>query len=104
MKARSYLREDRVLLMDARPSRYAPSGLSAAIDPYGAQLVSMKTAEGTELIWQGDPRMAGPRPHTVPPDQPDARRPHSLRGRDYPMPPHGFATSWIHGPPETESS
>ena len=33
-----------------------PSGLAAVIDPYGAQLVSLKTAGGQEIIWQGDAR------------------------------------------------
>src|SRR3712207_8869436 len=32
------------------------SGLSAAVAPHGAQLMSLKTAEGQELLWQGDPR------------------------------------------------
>ena len=35
---------------------HAPSGLAAVIDPYGAQLVSPKTAGDQEIIWQEDPR------------------------------------------------
>lgn len=66
--------------------------LTARIDPLGAQLVSLRTSEGREVIWTGDPA-----------SWPD----HSLilfpvigqladglfrhGGRDYPMPPHGFA-------------
>ena len=31
------------------------SGLSAAVALHGAQLISLKTAEGQELLWQGYP-------------------------------------------------
>lgn len=66
--------------------------LHAEIDPLGAQLTSLRTAGGQELIWQGDPDswpahalilfpLIGP--------VTDGRIRHA--GRAYPMPPHGFA-------------
>jgi galactose mutarotase-like enzyme len=70
----------------------ASSGLSAVIDPHGAQLVSLKTAGGTELIWQGDPRSWPDHAPILFPlisQMPGGHIHH--RGCDYPMPPHGFA-------------
>jgi galactose mutarotase-like enzyme len=73
---------------------HAPSGLAAAIDPYGAQLVSLKTAAGQEIIWQGDPRTWPDHAPILFPliSQVPGGHVHH-RGRDYPMPPHGFAHS-----------
>ena len=72
-----------------------PSGLAAAIDPYGAQLASLKTAAGgQEIIWQGDSRTWPEHAPILSPlisQLPGGHIHH--RGRDYPMPPHGFAHS-----------
>lgn len=67
-------------------------GLSAVIDAEGAQLRSLETADGQQLIWPRDPDywsdsalilfpMIGP--------MPDGHIRH--KGKRYPMPPHGFA-------------
>lgn len=69
-------------------------GLSAAIDPHGAQTQSFRTAEGQELLWQGDPRYWPDRAPILFPlisQMPDGHIRHG--GRAYPMPPHGFAHS-----------
>ena len=69
-------------------------GLSAAIDPHGAQMQSFRTAEGRELLWQGDPRYWPDRAPILFPlisQMPDGHIRHG--GRAYPMPPHGFARS-----------
>jgi galactose mutarotase-like enzyme len=69
-------------------------GLSAAIDPHGAQMQSFRTAEDQELLWQGDPRYWPDRAPILFPlisQMPDGHIRHG--GRAYPMPPHGFAHS-----------
>ncbi len=70
------------------------SGLSATVDPRGAQLVSLKTAGGQELIWQGDPAYWTDHAPILFPlisQMPDGCIHHG--GQAYRMPPHGFAHS-----------
>jgi galactose mutarotase-like enzyme len=70
------------------------NGLTVEIDPHGAQMQSFRTAEGQELLWQGDPRSWPDHAPILFPlisQVPGGRIHH--RGRDYPMPPHGFARS-----------
>lgn len=68
------------------------AGLSATIDPLGAQLMSLRTAEGTELLWQGDPAWWPDRaPILFPVIGPLRDGVLRHKGRTYPMPAHGFA-------------
>ncbi len=70
----------------------ANGGLAAAVDPHGAQLMSLRTREGVELLWQGDPAFWPDRaPLLFPVIGPmrDGQIRHS--GKTYPMPAHGFA-------------
>ena len=83
----------------------ATPGMSAAIDPHGAQLVSLKTARGQELIWQGDPRYWPDHAPILFPlisQMPSGHIRHN--GRAYPMPPHGFARSRNFTVPERSKS
>lgn len=68
------------------------SGVSAIIEPHGAQMVSFKTAKGQELVWQGDP--ASWPDHSLilfPVVGPLVGGVFRHGGAEYPMPPHGFA-------------
>jgi galactose mutarotase-like enzyme len=68
------------------------SGLSAVVARHGAQLMSLKTAEGQELLWQGDPRYWADRaPILFPVIGPMVGGQIHHGGHSYPMPPHGFA-------------
>src|SRR5215207_4569246 len=68
------------------------SGLSAAVAPHGAQLMSLKTAEGQELLWQGDPRYWADRAPILFPLIGPVVGGQIHHGRhSYLMPPHGFA-------------
>jgi galactose mutarotase-like enzyme len=70
----------------------ATPGLSAAVAPHGAQLMSLKTAEGQELLWQGDPSYWADRaPILFPVIGPMVGGQIHHDGHSYPMPPHGFA-------------
>ena len=67
-------------------------GLSAAVATHGAQLMSLATAEGHELLWQGDPAYWADRaPILFPVIGPMVGGTIHHGGRSYPMPPHGFA-------------
>ena len=70
----------------------ASSALSAQIEPLGAELWSLRDAQGRELMTDADPRWwTGHAPLLFPfvgRSRGDAYR---LDGRDYPMPQHGFA-------------
>ena len=67
-------------------------GLGAAIDPHGAQLMSIRTSAGDELLWQGDPDIWPDRaPILFPVIGPVADGVIRHRGERYPMPAHGFA-------------
>ena len=68
------------------------SGLSASIDPLGAQLMSLRTARGDELLWQGDPAFWPDRaPILFPVIGPMPGGVIHHDGGSYPMPAHGFA-------------
>lgn len=70
------------------------NGLVLQIDPHGAQMHSLRTAEGQELLWQGDPEFWPDHAPILFPlisQMPDGHIRHG--GRSYPMPPHGFAHS-----------
>lgn len=72
--------------------RVTDDGLSATIDPFGAQLMSLRLREGGELLWQGDPAFWPDRaPLLFPVIGPmrDGQIRHA--GTSYPMPAHGFA-------------
>jgi galactose mutarotase-like enzyme len=72
--------------------RIASDRLSAAIDPFGAELVSLRDADGAELMTDADPAYwAGHAPILFPVVgrlNEDVLR---LDGCEYPMPKHGFA-------------
>jgi len=68
------------------------SSLTAAIDPHGAQLHSLMTSDGQQLLWQGDPAYWPDRaPILFPVIGTLIGELFRHRGRSYPMPPHGFA-------------
>src|SRR6266536_3689071 len=68
------------------------SGLTASIDPHGAQLQSLRTAGGQQLLWQGDPKYWPDRALLLfPVIGPLIGGQFRHGGRAYPMPPHGFA-------------
>lgn len=68
------------------------SGLAVTIDPRGAQMVSLRTAEGQELLWQGDPSSwPDHAPILFPVIGPLAGGIFRHKGKGYTMPPHGFA-------------
>jgi galactose mutarotase-like enzyme len=70
------------------------SGLTAIVDAQGAELQSLRTAEGTELVWQGDPASwPDHAPLLFPVIGPLAGGVFRHGGERYPMPPHGFARS-----------
>jgi galactose mutarotase-like enzyme len=74
------------------PVELRTAALSASIDPHGAQLLSLKTAEGQQLLWQGDP--ASWPDHALilfPVIGPLFGGQFRHGGSAYPMPPHGFA-------------
>jgi galactose mutarotase-like enzyme len=79
--------------MSARAQvQLSAGGLSASIDPLGAQLQSLRTADGQQLLWQGDPRYWPDRALILfPVIGPLIGNQFHHRGRAYPMPPHGFA-------------
>jgi galactose mutarotase-like enzyme len=73
-------------------TRIANGTLTAAIDAHGAQLMSLRTSEGVELLWQGDPASWPDRAPLLFPvigPMPGGRIRHA--GGTYPMPAHGFA-------------
>jgi galactose mutarotase-like enzyme len=69
----------------------AGDGLSASIDPLGAELSSLRDAEGRDLLWNGDPSVwAGRAPILFPiigTLNGDAYR---VGGKSYSLPRHGF--------------
>jgi len=66
--------------------------LAAAIDPRGAQLRSLRTRAGEELLWQGDPAYwPYQAPILFPVIGPLVGGQLRHADRVYPMPPHGFA-------------
>jgi galactose mutarotase-like enzyme len=66
--------------------------LTAAIDPLGAELVSLRDADGRELMTDADPAYwTGHAPILFPIVGRLAGDRYRLDGRDYPLPQHGFA-------------
>ena len=67
---------------------------SAEIESLGAQLMSLKNAEGTEYLWQGDPRYWAERSPLLFPMVGRLRGGKTLiGGREYSMGCHGFASA-----------
>ncbi|MCI4590668.1 aldose 1-epimerase family protein [Sphingobium sp. BYY-5] len=70
----------------------ASSALSAQIDPLGAELWSLKDAQGRDLMTDADPRWwTGHAPLLFPFVGRSRGDIYRFDGRDYPMPQHGFA-------------
>lgn len=68
------------------------NGLAAAIDPRGAELRSLRTGDGQELIWQGDPASwPDQAPILFPVIGPVTDGQIHHNGETFPMPAHGFA-------------
>jgi galactose mutarotase-like enzyme len=66
--------------------------LRAAVKPHGAELCRLRTSEGLDLLWDGDPAVWGRQAPVLFPVV-GALKGDRLRhqGQDYPMPRHGFA-------------
>tara|TARA_R110000787_G_scaffold8670_10_gene29770 strand:+ start:8474 stop:9358 length:885 start_codon:yes stop_codon:yes gene_type:complete len=78
-------------LSDARISIASPA-LSAAISPLGAELQSLRDAQGRDLMTDADPRWwTGHAPLLFPFVGRSRGDVYRLDGQDYPMPQHGFA-------------
>lgn len=72
--------------------KIAAGGMSAEIEQDGAQLRSLKTADGTELMWQGAPGYwTDTSPVLFPLIAGVPGGAVLIEGKRYPMPPHGFA-------------
>ena len=70
----------------------ASDGLTAAINPLGAELWSLKDPAGRELMTDADPRWwTGHAPLLFPFVGRSRNDMYRLNGHDYPMPQHGFA-------------
>jgi galactose mutarotase-like enzyme len=68
------------------------TGLSASIDPQGAQLSVLRVADGRDLQWGGDPGIwAGRAPILFPIVGTLAGGEYRTAGRSYALPRHGFA-------------
>jgi galactose mutarotase-like enzyme len=68
------------------------TGLSATINPFGAQLSSLRDADGRELQWQGDPAVwTGRAPLLFPIIGMLAGGQYRTGGRSFTLPRHGFA-------------
>ncbi len=68
------------------------TGLSAAIDPQGAQLSALRDADGRDLQWGGDPAIwAGRAPVLFPIVGMLAGGQYRIAGHRYSLPRHGFA-------------
>src|SRR5580698_4093629 len=71
-------------------------GLSAQIDPRGAQLSSLRTQDSSELLWNGDPAVwAGRAPLLFPIVGVLAGGVYRLGGKTYALSRHGFARDKI---------
>lgn len=68
------------------------SGLSAQVDPLGAQLSTLRDSSGRDLLWNGDPTVwAGRAPLLFPIVGALAGGSYRLGSRSYQLPRHGFA-------------
>ena len=80
-------------------------GLSAQIDPMGAQLFTLRDSENRDLLWDGDPTVWGRRaPLLFPIVGRLAGDRYHLDGRAYPLSQHGFARDRLFSLVETTSS
>ncbi|CAD7337308.1 aldose 1-epimerase family protein [Sphingomonadales bacterium 56] len=71
-------------------------GLTAAINPLGAELWSLTDTQGRELMTDADPRWwTGHAPLLFPFVGRSRGDSYRLHGRDYPMPQHGFARRMV---------
>ncbi len=80
--------------MPGGPTRLQMSDgrLAVAVDTFGAELASLKTPDGSEWLWQGDPTFWSGRAPVLFPvvgRSPEGRV--SIGGESYPMGSHGFA-------------
>ena len=74
----------------------ASGGLTAQIDPRGAQLSSLQTQDSSELLWNGDPAVwAGRAPLLFPIVGALAGGVYRLGSKSYPLSRHGFARDKI---------
>ncbi len=72
--------------------KIASGELSAEIDPHGAQLSSLRDAQGHDLLWNGDPAVwAGRAPLLFPIVGVVAGGRYRLGSKSYPLSRHGFA-------------
>jgi galactose mutarotase-like enzyme len=70
----------------------APDGMSAAINPRGAELWRLQDASGRDLLWDGDPAFwTGRAPILFPVIGCLRDGKYRYRGREWMMPKHGFA-------------
>lgn len=70
----------------------ASGSLTAQIDPRGAQLSALRAADGSDLLWNGDPSVwAGRAPLLFPIVGVLAGGVYRLGAKTYPLPRHGFA-------------
>jgi galactose mutarotase-like enzyme len=80
------------------------AGLTAEIDPMGAELHRLTDAEARELLWDGDPDVwAGRAPILFPIIGELAGGQYRWRGETYALPRHGFARRSLFDVVETES-
>ena len=71
------------------------------VDTLGAEMMSLRSADGTEYLWQGDPAYWEDRaPHLFPFVGRLTRNSYRYRGRRYPMEIHGFASKMEFDPVE----
>ena len=78
--------------MTAGLVRIASQGLSAEIDPHGAQLHTLRDAEGRDLLWDGDPAVwTGRAPILFPIVGMLRNGQYRLDGQTFHLPKHGFA-------------
>ena len=68
--------------------------LCLTINTLGAEIVSLKSADGVEYLWQGDPKYWGDRaPHLFPFIGRLTNNSYQHLGKVYPMNIHGFAAA-----------
>jgi galactose mutarotase-like enzyme len=80
-------------------------GLTARIDPHGAQLSSLKTQDSSELLWSGDPKVwAGRAPLLFPIVGVLVNGVYRLGSKTYALPRHGFARDKVFSLQNSSSS
>src|SRR5436190_15802928 len=81
--ARTGMNEDRHIV--------GADGIAATIKADGAELCSLKNADGLELLWQAGPKWARQSPVLFPIVGRVKNDEYRHRGKTYPMKQHGFA-------------